>query len=144
MTIEKVLFSSRKEIETFKGRPNIAVISITDTNNRKAVIDKNFGPVLYLKFDDIDLLEDNTKTLFSIDIAKEIWEYVEKLPSNIETIWVHCIFGVSRSAGVAKAIAEYNNVPFAESYSLYNTKVYRTMRQAMLQKLYPQEDGLYI
>lgn len=143
MSLERVLFSSRKDLESSKGFNNVAVISIINPGDPAVSINNNFGPSLRLIFDDIDESKDG-KEIFTIEKADKIWDFTENLPSNIDTIWVHCTFGVSRSAGVAKAIAENYDLPYPEKYAIYNKRVYRILRQTMLQRLYPDADGLCI
>ena len=143
MSLKKILFSSRKDLESSNGFNNIAVISIINPGDSAVQIHETFGPYIRLIFDDIDESKSN-KALFNTETANKIWDFVEQLPTNIDTVWVHCTFGVSRSAGVAKAIAEHHNLPFPEKYSIYNKHVYRVLRQTMLRRMYPDADGLCI
>ena len=141
--LKKVMFTSKKEIEDSVGAKNIAVISIVNTGDAPAALNENFGPVLRLIFDDIDEVESD-KVLMSSETADDIWRFVNNVSPEIETIWVHCTYGISRSAGVAKAIADRFNLFYPEAYSIYNKKVYRTLRQSMLREMYPDEDSLII
>lgn len=141
--LKNVIFSSRRDLENSRGEPDTAVISIINPGDSAVNISPCFGPSLRLCFDDIDELQ-NDKEIFTVEKADKIWDFVESLNPSIKTVWVHCTFGVSRSAAVAKAIAEFNNLPYPEKYSIYNRRVYRTLRQSMLQRMYPDADGLCI
>ena len=46
----------------------------------------------------------------SPDDALKIAYFVNKWKDKVDTIWVHCEVGVSRSAGIAMAIMEYLNM----------------------------------
>jgi len=54
---------------------------------------------------------------------------------EVEGVLVHCHAGISRSAAVAKWIAEKYELPYPERYMLYNKHVYRTLREAMNRRL---------
>ena len=45
---------------------------------------------------------------------------------------VHCHAGISRSAAVAKFVAELYDLHFPENYELYNKRVYQTLRSVFL------------
>lgn len=141
--LKQIIFTSKKDIESSPGASNIAVISITNNDDKPANISKRFGPCLRLMFDDIDESKIG-QTLFTIEKADKIWDFTESLQNNIDILWVHCTFGVSRSAAVAKAIAEQYNLPYPDKYSIYNKRVYRVLRQSMQHRIYPDIDGLYI
>lgn len=61
-------------------------------------------------------------------MAKNVIKFAEELPKNTKSIVVHCHAGISRSAAVAKFLAEeiYKDY-FPEKYMLYNKLVYRTL-----------------
>lgn len=62
----------------------------------------NLKGVLYLEFDDADRVQEGL-TLFTMDHAKKVWDFVESL-GEIDTLLVHCLMGLSRSPGIAAAI----------------------------------------
>lgn len=64
------------------------------------------------------------------DQAKAIADFVREIASEVEGVLVHCNAGVSRSAAVAKWIAEQYALPFNLRYDKYNPHVYRMLRQA--------------
>ena len=104
------------------------VISITDPFNEPAELNSNNSSIkelLRLSFYDIS---EETKDIFggyesmSPDEANKIAHFVNKWKDKIDTIWVNCEVGVSRSAGIAMAIMEYLNMdltPILESTTYY-------------------------
>ncbi len=92
------------------------IISIKDPWAEKAQFNGGNGSIkenLYLSFYDIS---EETKEIFggyssmSPDDALKIAHFVNKWKNKVDTIWVHCEVGVSRSAGIAMAITEYLNM----------------------------------
>ncbi len=89
------------------------IISISDPFEEKAKFNRNnifIKSVLYLSFYDID---EKTKSIFGgydsmspID-AVLIRDFVLKWENFVDEIWVQCEMGISRSAGIAVAIAEH-------------------------------------
>ena len=89
------------------------IISIRDPNKVKPEFNINnssIKDILYLSFYDIS---EETKSIFGgyesmspID-AILIRDFVLKWQNEIDTIWVQCEMGMSRSAGIAAAIMEY-------------------------------------
>lgn len=59
--------------------------------------------LLRLEFDDIDTYTEGYK-LFNSKQALQILDFVESVKDEIDILVVHCLAGVSRSAGVAAAI----------------------------------------
>ena len=104
------------------------IISISDPFNEKAHFNQgnsSIKEVLYLSFYDIS---EETKDIFggysSMDPedAKKIAHFVNKWKDKVDTIWVNCEVGVSRSAGIAMAIMEYLNMditPISETTTYY-------------------------
>ena len=92
------------------------IISIKDPWVDNAHFNRNnssIKEILYLSFYDIS---EETKDIFdgyssmSPDDARKIAHFVNKWKDKVDTIWVHCEVGVSRSAGIAMAIMEYLNM----------------------------------
>ena len=96
------------------------IISIRDPHNDKAEFiqgNSSIKDVLYLSFYDIS---EETKSIFGgyesmspID-AILIRDFVLKWQNEIDTIWVQCEMGMSRSAGIAAAIMEYFDIDSKE------------------------------
>lgn len=88
------------------------IISIRTPGDKKAEFDSNnktIKDILYLEFYDISY---NSQEIFkgyepmSDEDAIKIKDFVLKWKDKVDTIWVHCDAGISRSAGVAAGILE--------------------------------------
>jgi len=66
--------------------------------------------------------------------ALEIVNFVQAIAPNVEGIMVHCKAGISRSAAVAKWIAEIYQLPFNHAYDYYNKHVYKMLSEASKKK----------
>ena len=96
------------------------IISIRDPNKVKPEFNINnssIKDILYLSFYDIS---EETKSIFGgyesmspID-AILIRDFVLKWQNEIDTIWVQCEMGMSRSAGIAAAIMEHFDIDSKE------------------------------
>lgn len=89
----------------FDGRKNI--ISISDLYENKVELNCEnvfIKAVLYLSFEDVSEADDGAMT--AEDDAK-IRDFVQCRQNKVDTIWVQCEMGVSRSAGIAAALMEY-------------------------------------
>lgn len=103
------------------------IISISDPFNEKAKFNRtnhSIKDVLYLSFYDIS---EETRSIFGgyesmspID-AVLIRDFVLKWQDKVDTVWVQCEMGVSRSAGIAAAVAEYFEL---DSSSILNNSNY--------------------
>ncbi len=106
------------------------VISITSAADDVARIPRSSAcrGVLRLSFADIDEA-DGDLTLFSAEHAVEILEFVFKHRRSIERVVLHCDAGLSRSPGVAAAVARImgdDDVTFFRRH-WPNGHVYRTL-----------------
>ena len=88
------------------------IISIRTPGDEKAEFDSNnktIKDILYLEFYDISY---NSQEIFkgyepmTDEDAVKIRDFVLKWKDKVDTLWVHCDAGISRSAGVAAAILE--------------------------------------
>ena len=86
---------------------DVAVIAVSSREIHKEKFDEFFSALCF-NFDDI--VATGTTTSFNNDIAKEIAQYVKKLPASLDTLFVCCDFGQSRSAAMAAAIMRYNGL----------------------------------
>lgn len=138
MELKNVVFTGRDQAEASIGWPHWAVISITA--EQPAALKEGWHSILRLEFDDIDVVGDfdtpKPYILFNDTHANRIIEFAEAVSEShkVEGILVHCQAGISRSAAVAKWISEKYQLPFAESYALYNKHVYRVLREEMLRR----------
>jgi len=130
--IQSVDFLSEKEFLQLPPSPMYGVISITDPG-RQANIPEGWGSVLRLKFDDVEEAEPfrpyggSKDWPFDKDDARRIVDWLNVNVSKLSGIYVHCWGGISRSAAVAKFIAEKYSIPFDHTYDKYNKLVYETL-----------------
>jgi predicted protein tyrosine phosphatase len=152
MTINRVLFTSRKLAESLNGNPYMAVISITDPTTPEAKLDPLFRHVLRLSFFDAipaDEYQPMLPGLFNRKLAKNIDEFVGEVhaaPFEM-SVMVHCEYGVSRSAAVALFVEAVSGAPLEAREFTYeaNPWVLDTLL-ALHPKLsveIPSPDGVY-
>lgn len=127
------------------------IISISDPFNESAKFNSGnntIKEVLYLSFYDIS---EETKDIFggyesmSPDEATKIAHFVNKWKDKVDTIWVHCEVGVSRSAGIAMAIMEHLNMelsPILESTTYYPNMLCYELTQKALKDLQETRKGV--
>lgn len=141
MKIKNVYFMPRGKAENISPNTSEAMISISVPND-PAKLSSGWARdrLLRLQFHDADN-EGNVNLLvgqkidgimgpklFTKQDAKQIIDFVEKNKNKVDTIFVHCDAGISRSAAVAKFIAEIYKLKFPEGYAIYNKHVYRVLR----------------
>lgn len=119
---------SQREAEKLEPSPNKALISICVPG-----IQRNFAGwdnLLTLDFHDIErpVPEYPDFILFTPKMAKQIIDFADALPNNVDWIMVHCHQGISRSAAVAKYLCEKYGEPFPKDYKYANTLVYQTLK----------------
>jgi predicted protein tyrosine phosphatase len=133
LELKNVIFTGRDQAEASTGWPHWSVISISGLN--PAVLKDGWHSVLRLEFDDIDVGEE-PHILFNESHAERVIDFVTAVQESheVEGILVHCQAGVSRSAAVAKWIAERYGMPFPAKYMLYNKHVYRVLRSVMMRR----------
>ena len=123
--MKRVQFVSKASAEALQGRQDTAVISINGLD--PARLQNGWHSVLRLEFDDVDVAQD-PYILFDTNHAVQIVVFTRECnASDVETILVHCNAGISRSAAVAKWIAERYGLPFPAGYMLYNKHVYNVL-----------------
>jgi len=127
-TIQQVRFISEKRAYELEGHTFHGMISITEPS-RTAPIDKDkWGALLRLRFHDIDKHRQNY-ILFNHKYAKRIINWLKENEDILTVVHVHCAQGISRSAAVAKFIAEVYGLEFPNTYALYNKHVYAELRK---------------
>lgn len=136
MPIKHVIFTSQYSACERPGWRNWAVISITDINFADAPLQPGWLDVLRLKFDDFSQPSDDGYVLMGDLQARAINQFVRRVhdDSRCEGVLVHCWAGISRSAAVAKWIAERHGLSFPAEYDEYNKHVYTTLREQHLLK----------
>ena len=138
----KILVMGRKSAEQFKSDEKYIMISITSPYAPIANIElkEPLMAILRLSFHDWDdkekeivektnSLESKSMIYFNAEMAREILLFIMCYIETVNLIVVHCEAGISRSAGVASAIAKC----FGEDDSYYfkhyipNMLVYNTI-----------------
>lgn len=116
---KNLLFLSQKEAESLPPIKNSAIISITSPDQELAKLHFGWNNVLRLQFHDIskefdgdeipDFENKNIIKLkaFSEDQARTLIDFLNRMDGEVETIIVHCLMGISRSAAVAEFIRVY-------------------------------------
>jgi len=131
--INKILFVGRATAETTTGWNNWAMISISEPVSAlgEAKLLKGWHAVHRLEFHDIETeRKDESYVLMSEQQAQDLVNFVHSVASDIEGIIVHCRAGISRSAAVAKWIAEAYGIKFNHEYPHYNKHVYKLLVEA--------------
>ena len=105
-----------------------AAISIVTPGDDEARLRPDAMDVLRLAFDDIDTATKTTDLPFSREQASQVLDFALQHTQS-EFMLVHCGAGLSRSAGVALALADLFGWPGAPSTNLplYNRHVHRTI-----------------
>lgn len=127
--LTEVVFLSQQRAEAYLPRPHEAIISITDHGASNADLNAGWHAVLRLSFDDVDPIDSPAEPGEDVielqdDQADQIAAFVRDNFQSINTLVVHCKYGQSRSAGVAKAVAKRHGLAFPEGYTHANNHVY--------------------
>ena len=113
-------------------QPRCAIISITGFNPydvpNQARLHPDWGEVLRLEFDDVSIRGEHLHGI-TPDQAGQIIEFLDAVQDKVDKVVVHCLAGVSRSAGVAKFVAERYGLDFDHTYGMYNRLVYDTLKE---------------
>ncbi len=132
---------SRKDAERFDSDRSHITISITDPDASLATFFEldSRKALLRLQFHDIDKTPEEMReigwvdlTLFTAEDANRIKAFVEENSNEVEFIVCHCEAGVSRSAGVAAALALVLNGENDDFFDFYlpNSRVYNKILEA--------------
>jgi predicted protein tyrosine phosphatase len=123
-------FISEEQAVRMEPIGTMGLISITDFERGNAPIRPGWGSVLRLKFDDIETFGPYGErgVPFDESDAKQVIKWLDQNKHKISALYVHCWAGISRSAAVAKFIAEKLGLPFDHNYDSYNPLVYRTLK----------------
>jgi predicted protein tyrosine phosphatase len=133
---------SKKEAERIVPDENMAIISICGMDGDRKLSNK-WKYRIDLDFDDVDVKGSFTIVtkkgnveipyiLFDENMARKVIKFIKELPSNVNSIVVHCYAGISRSAAVAKFLCEeIYNESFPKNYMTYNKLVYRMLYETL-------------
>lgn len=136
ITLTEVVFLSQAWAEAYAPRPDEALISITDRRARLAVLKHGWAAVLRVPFDDVDPIESPLEpgedlVELTEQEADQIAEFIVREQHRVSTFVVHCKYGQSRSAGVAKAVAAAYGLDFPADYEYANNFVHDRVLQAL-------------
>ena len=125
--IREVSFLSQAGAEAMRPLPREGVISITGSGYPQARLRRGWSRVLRLVFDDVE------KPIFGAahfdkDHAEEILRWLDEVEGKVDKVFVHCHAGRSRSAAVAKFIAEkYDLSGGIRVYEEHNSRVHKIL-----------------
>jgi predicted protein tyrosine phosphatase len=126
--IKEIVFTSRAAAESAPPRPDWAVISIYDPEMGPAKLQPGWQAIHRVCFQDVaDSQKDVPAMVMHLHHARGIVRFVELTAPKVEGILVHCKNGVSRSAAVAKWIAETYGLPFDQDYQFHNLYVHQLL-----------------
>jgi predicted protein tyrosine phosphatase len=150
--IKRVEFISRFQAAKIKpNREHEALISIAEPGEDRDLHD-SWKHFLHLDFHDTDAHANNGKhwsalpvlngkyTSFDKEHANQIIKFVSELPNEVDSVIVHCHAGISRSAAVARFIADMYFLEHDYGYDLYNRRVYSTLRNVYYGGSYDEDD----
>ena len=127
----RVEFISQRSAEGRPGDPRAAMVSITDEAHTPASLQAGWGAVLRLAFYDVEPAWARPGQIpFSEAQAGVLWDFVHGLPRHLDTLYVHCRSGISRSGAVARAITERLGLPFDGEEKECNAHVLALLRRA--------------
>jgi len=139
--LRRVLFISQARAEALRPLPGAALISITDADAAPARLPPGWRALHRAAFDDIDpedreldefFLDDDDEEYVPMTMAQAhaIAAFVYGIAAHCSALVVHCRFGQSRSAAIAKAVCVARGLYFPRNYELPNPYVYRLMCRA--------------
>ncbi len=136
--LARVVFASQAQAESMRPPQRAALISITDPGGAQAQLRPGWERVLRCAFNDLDPLrfpdrqdEDDAGLAMNRQQVLGVARFVLQAASSCRRLVVHCRYGVSRSAAVAKAVAEHFGLPFPLTQVAYNGHLHALVRQAL-------------
>jgi predicted protein tyrosine phosphatase len=125
--IREVTFLSQAGAEAMRPLPREGIISITGSGYPPASLRRGWRRVLRLVFDDVEFPFFGA-THFDTVHAEAILHWLGEVENQVDKVFVHCHGGRSRSAAVAKFIAEKYDLPGGiRVYEETNGRVYRIL-----------------
>jgi len=128
--IQRVNFINRGSMQNMQPLETWAAISISEEFETK--LHHGWYAIHRSYFHDVDPAKpcDKPHNLMNASHADEIVAFVESVAPHIEILFVNCQGGISRSAAVARWVAEWFDLPFDHNYGLYNRHVYMLLHEA--------------
>ena len=113
--INTVDFISSCRMEAMQGNKSLAVVSITDPGSSNTRISADFGPVLCMKFDDLDadsLAAGSTGLVFAHGDAERVASFLDMVDrdASLQGVIIHCEMGRSRSGAIAWFALSYGDL----------------------------------
>lgn len=134
--LQRILFMGQRDAELMLPAPGSAIISITDPEAPAASLNGGWVSVLRLSFDDIDPRfsepEDGAMTPISESQADAVAAFAAQVATTCRTIVVHCRYGQSRSAAIARALCECRGFAVPEATLAANPFVYEQVKQSLI------------
>lgn len=125
--IRNVQFVPQPLAEVMPPEAGTRVISITGSEYQRARLRKGWESVLRLRFDDI-FERSEEMVVFDELMDDSILDWLSDVEGRLDSIVVHCLAGISRSAAVARFIAvRYGVDDFDLEYRCYNEHVYSVL-----------------
>jgi len=146
MTIRQLHFTDEKQAVTLPGNSSGAIISITDPDYPEPDLPDTWGSVLRLSFNDAEYDHALIRTFDRVADFREqhrddpqpahamaIHRFLDDIKTKgIEQLVVHCRYGRSRSAAVAKYVVEtYGTSLDGGSLDEYNRTLYLLLKDPM-------------
>jgi len=140
----KIVVKGRETLRELASEPcPVAIVSISDDPEDfpdipsgctcLAVLRQHFHDV-EVNFTAEDMFQPKTVIEAFTEVqATEVAEFVKALPSEVATLVLQCEVGISRSAGMAAAVARhlgYDDMPFFKHH-MPNRRVYRMTLEAL-------------
>jgi len=133
--IRQVEFLSQVEAEGREPRGRSGIISITSPDIRPASLKPGWRSILRISFNDAEEHEPGA-VLFSETHARSILSWLDRYEDRLDHVIVYCYAGVSRSAAVARFIADrYVIADFDRDYDFYNKRILRILERHFAERV---------
>ena len=135
--LRRVFFLSQPRVEAMHPPRDAALISITDAGKPPARLRRGWVAIHRVSFDDFDpedglMLEDDVDYVpLSDEQALALAGFVHDIAGRCSRLVIHCRYGQSRSAAVARAVCDLHGLYFPAGYEMHNPYVYRAVGRAL-------------
>lgn len=127
--VNSVSWHARRDAVVIDPSDCRAMISVSEPGS-PAPLKEGWKKILRLEFHDIQEVTDDDElryTIFTTEMASKTIDFIDSIQDSVSHIYVHCYLGVSRSAAIARFIADRYGLPFNREYNLYNKFVNRLL-----------------
>lgn len=87
----------------FEAGDNDWLISICSRNDEDAPVEKNFGKVLFMKFDDVGAGRDGRITACE---GHQVADFIKEAKEKKKNVWVNCQAGICRSGAIVSLLVD--------------------------------------